>query len=251
MNLSIVTKFCKKKLVPVWENSLRKICKAEKHFSSALIQQLGGGCLSDVEVVALASTWLPCPSLVMHGARLRQAADPAIEWPHGMPMGTLRGWGRWAVLSHPVQGAAWKVQMWLEGLQNLLLNCGGCYRGFLRGKKENSVSRVSKNVPYSQTFLYTMCLRSISISFGLGFFGTAQALMRGYLSGSTMDKKNGKKLFSITCCILVFSRSSLMPKTESRYIFWNKLIPGSCKNHLLSDAGSLKLLDIGYLQKFS
>lgn len=37
----------------------------------------------------------------------------------------------------------------------------------------------------------------------------------------------------------------------SKYVFRNKLIPGSWKNNLLSDAGSLKLLDTGYLQKFN
>lgn len=75
--------------------------------------------------------------------------------------------------------------------------------------------------------------------------------MMRHLSGSIMDKKKDKKLFGITCYILVFSRSSFMPMTTSRHIFWNKLTPGSCRNHLLSDADSLKLLDIGYLQKFN
>lgn len=75
--------------------------------------------------------------------------------------------------------------------------------------------------------------------------------MRRFLSGSTMDKKKSKKLFGITCYILVFSGSSLMPMTSSRHIFWNKVTPASCRNHLLSDADSLKLLDIEYLQKFN
>lgn len=75
--------------------------------------------------------------------------------------------------------------------------------------------------------------------------------MRRYLSGSTLDKKMVKKLFGVICYILVFSRSSLMPMTAGRHIFWNKSTPDSCRNHLLSDASSLKLLDIGYLQKFN
>lgn len=39
--------------------------------------------------------------------------------------------------------------------------------------------------------------------------------------------------------------------TASRHLFWNKLKPDSCRNHLLSEAGSLKHLDTGYLQKFN
>lgn len=83
MNLSIITKFCKKKLVPVWENSLRKIYKAEKYFSSSLIEQLGGRCISDVEVGALASARLPCPSLMMGRACSRRVAEPALSSPMG------------------------------------------------------------------------------------------------------------------------------------------------------------------------
>lgn len=128
MNLSIITKFCKKKLVPVWENSLRKIYKAEKPFSSAFIQQLRGGCISDVEYMVA----LP----ISGDGQTRQAVEPATEPPCGTPMGTLRGWGGWAVLSHPVGGTAWKVQMGLDALQNFIPNRGGCYRGFLRGKKK-------------------------------------------------------------------------------------------------------------------
>lgn len=43
----------------------KNLNKTEKHFSSALIQQLGGGCISDVEGIALASTRLPSPALVV------------------------------------------------------------------------------------------------------------------------------------------------------------------------------------------
>lgn len=36
MNLSIITKFCKKKLVPEWENSLRKILIKQKNILAQL-----------------------------------------------------------------------------------------------------------------------------------------------------------------------------------------------------------------------
>lgn len=68
----------------------KNIYKAEKDFSSALIQQLGGACIFVVKMVSLANLSLPCLLLMLDRTQVsgRQQTQLACE-----PVGCQRA--RW------------------------------------------------------------------------------------------------------------------------------------------------------------
>lgn len=108
-----------------------------------------------------------------------EAGSRGTAGPCVMAMGTLRGWGRGVVLSHPVRGTACKVQMWLQALQILLLNCSGCYRGFVRKKKKNlcHVSQKKMCLLLRHFFIQSVCIPSeFLLEFFLNCTGTYEEI---------------------------------------------------------------------------